>query len=270
MEARRTAAALFIVSAILIAPNAVAQAQTAPTDTPTPSVVAAAPSDTPTLTPAATPTSTPSAAPIVSPTPFVSGVPCANDDPSNERVQRSERHGEDTPGDQSQGRADEFRTGNGKNEVYVHNCTDNRLRVRAAIQLNTIRGKTVDPLNVAYAESTCNEPCQTLAVALQIDLYSRDRATDVQPENYAVAINNRCNGCRTVAHAAQYVQGVDDPREVSSDLSDRVEALSNELTAIQSDPTVTLPEAESRLNAVIARFNELGGTLREQRDERSD
>jgi hypothetical protein len=208
--------------------------------------------------------------PTLTPPPFNSGVPCATDDPSNERVRRSERHGEDEQTDQGRGSGNEFRTGNGRNEVYLHNCTDNRLRVRASIQLNTIRGRTVDPLNVAYAESTCDEPCQTLAVALQIDLYSAERATNVQPENYAVAINNRCNGCKTVAHAVQYAQGVEDPRDISAEISDTVEELSRELSSIQSDRSVTLAEAESRVDAVIARFNTLGGTLREQRDERND
>lgn len=63
---------------------------------------------------------------------------------------------------------------------------------------------------------------------------------------------------------------VDNPRDVSHDISDTVEALSDELSAIQSDPSVTLPDAESRLNAVLARFNTLGGSLGDQRDERDD
>ena len=193
-------------------------------------------------------------------------MPCATDDPSNERVQRSQRHGDDEDGGDDH---DEFRTGNGQNAVIVHNCTDNRLRVSAAIQLNTIPGHIVKPLNEAYAEGSCFH-CQTLAVALQIDLYSAERANDIEPQNYAVAINTGCTGCVTVARAIQYVQGVDDPRDVSQDISYDVEALSAELTAIQSDPSATLPDAEARLNAVMARFNVLAGTLNEQRDEHDD
>jgi hypothetical protein len=49
-----------------------------------------------------------------------------------------------------------------------------------------------------------------------------------------------------------------------------VSALANELAAIQSDPSVTLTQAESRLNAVITRFNALGGSLGDQREERDD
>ena len=242
-----------------------------PTATPTFMSAPATPTDTPAPAPA-TPTDTPApvpvaAAPVATPTPiFSSGVPCATDDPTTERVRRSERHGDDLDGE---GDHDEFRTGNGRNEVILHNCTDNRLRVRAAIQLNTIPGRVVIPLNEAYAEGSCLR-CQTLSVALQIDAYSAERARDIEPQNFAVAINTGCTRCVTVALAIQYVQGVDDPQDVSEELSGTVDALSRELTAIQSNPTVTLQEAESRLNAVIARFNALGGSLSQQREERDD
>jgi hypothetical protein len=202
----------------------------------------------------------------VTATPFNSGVPCATDDPSNERVQRSERHGDD----QDRGyAANELETGNGHQEVVVHNCTDSRLRVHAAIQLNTIPGRIVDPLNLAYAEGSCVQ-CSTFAVALQINLYRQDHARDVEPQNYAVSLNTGCTGCITVARAYQYNQGVDDPHEVSRDIYDRMDELSDELTAIQTDPSITEPDAESRIDAVVQGFTQLGGSLGDQRDERDD
>lgn len=254
-------AALAVGLCLICAPTSgSAQTVPSPTDTPTPAATNTPPpvavTDTPTVVPG----------PTVTPTVFSSGVPCATDDPSTERVQRSERHGDDEDG---VGDQDEFRTGNGRNDVIVHNCTDERLRVRAAIQLNTIPGHVVTPLNEAFAESSCVH-CQTLAVALQIDLYSAERANDVEPGNFAVAINSNCTGCVTVARAIQYVQGVDEPRDVSEDISTTVNDLANELAAIQSNPSITLPEAESRLNAVIVRFNALGGSLGDQREERDD
>lgn len=227
----------------------------ATTDTPMPTSTRAG-----TTVPANTPV------PSLSATPYVSTVPCATDDPKNEHVQRSERHGNDDTGRE---RHNEFQTGNGTNSAIVHNCTDNRLRVRASIQLNTIPGHIVDAVNQAYAESTCTG-CSTLAVALQIDLYSSDRADDIEPQNFAVAINSACTNCVTVADAYQYVQGEDDPREVSRDISQDVDALSDELSAIQSDPSMTLPDAEARINNVIGRFQRLGGSLNQQRDEHDD
>ena len=286
MEARRPAATAAVAAALLIAvgliaapSGSLAQTTTDPTPTSTPTLQAATDTptptdqaqtqlqvatDTPTPTAVATDTSTPTLVPTATATAFNSGVPCATDDPSNERVQRSERHGDD----QDRGYAgDEFETGNGQNQVIVHNCTDNRLRVHAAIQLNTIPGRVVDPLNEAYAEGSCSH-CSTFAVALQIDLYRQDHATDIEPQNYAVALNTGCTGCTTVARAYQYAQGVDDPNDVSQDIYDRVDRLSDELTAIQTDPSISEPDAESRIDAVIQSFTELGGSLGDQRDER--
>jgi hypothetical protein len=104
-------------------------------------------------------------------------------------------------------------------------------------------------------------------VALQVDLYN-ERATDIEPQNYAIAINSGCTRCVTVARVIQYVQAEEHPREVADDISDTVNGIADTLAAVQSDPTISLADAEARLNAAMARFNELGGALLEQRDER--
>ena len=265
---RRLACAALIVGFSLAGSTSSVGAQPArPPSPPAP----ASPTTIPTLTsgqtaPATTSRSTTAqtvATPIVAPVPFGNEVPCATDDPSNERVQRSEPHRDDNGIGNDEG----LRTGNGRNEVIVHNCTDNRLRVRAAIQLNTIRGRVVHPLNEAFAEGSCLQ-CQTLTVALQIDLYLAEKANDIEPQNFAIAINSQCTRCVTVARAIQFVHAEDDPRDVAENIDASVDALDKELTAIQTDRSVTLAEAESRLNAVIARFNALGGSLNDQRAER--
>jgi hypothetical protein len=274
---------LVALACLCIASPTATLAQTAPSPSPTATAAATstpvavtdtpvAPTDTPTA--AATPSPAATAAapdasgtPVAAPTPFVSGVPCATDDPSNEGVRRWEQHGNDD--NDNHGNEDPFVSGNARNEVVVHNCTDNRLRVRASIDLNTIPGHKVQPLNSAYAEGSCNG-CQTFAVALQIDVYSAERVTDFEPQNFAVALNTGCTGCITVARAVQYVQPSDDPRDVSRDIADTIEDLNSELLAIQMDPTVTLPDAEARLNSVLQRFNALGGSLGDQRQERDD
>ena len=60
------------------------------------------------------------------------------------------------------------------------------------------------------------------------------------------------------------------PREVSHDISEIIERLSEELTSIQHDPSTTLGQPESRLNNVILRFNALGGSFVDRREERED
>jgi hypothetical protein len=285
--ARALASAALVTGLLAASPTAsTAQTTTDPTATPTATAtLTPGPSGSPT-TSTPTPTGTPGAAdastatptatvpvasvtPTALATPFVSNVPCATDDPhAPGGVHRDDRRGDDE--DNAQGNDhDEFHTGNGRNLMILHNCTDNQLRVRANIQVNTIPGRRVEPLNEAYAEGTCTA-CQTLSIALQINLYSADRATTVAPQNYAFAINTSCNGCSTVALAIQYNQAVDDPHNVPDDVADTVNQLEAELNSVQQDPDIALPDAEARLNDVLQRFVALGGTLVDQRDEKDD
>ena len=69
----------------------------------------------------------------------------------------------------------------------VQDKTDNRLRVKAKIQLNHIPDNTVQPVNYAQAIGSCID-CQTFAVALQINLRSRTVIT--------VALNVKCTRCQ--------------------------------------------------------------------------
>ena len=253
-------------------PTATATLTPGPSGSPTTATPTA--TGTPGAADASTATPTPSA-PIVSAsptavaTPFVSNVPCASDDPhAPGGVHREERRGDDEDNQPGNDR-DEFHTGNGRNLMVIHNCTDSQLRVRANIQVNTIPGRRVEPLNEAYAEGTCTS-CQTLAIALQINLYSAERATTVAPQNYAFAINTSCTGCLTVSRAIQYNQPVDDPHNVPDDVADTVNQLEAELNSVQQDPDIALPDAEARLNDVLQRFVALGGTLGDQRDEKDD
>ena len=154
-----------------------------------------------------------------------------------------------------------------RNKYAPKTCPSNFLR--ANIQVNTIPGRTADPINEAYAESSCTN-CQTLSIALQIDLYSGERARTVAPQNYAIALNTNCNGCFTVARALQYVQPVEDPQHVPDDVAETVDQLQDELIAVQQDPDISLHDAEARLNDVLQRFTALGGTLGDQRDEKHE
>lgn len=155
--------------------------------------------------------------------------------------------------------------GGGKNNVRIVNRQNSRLRVKGNVQLNQIPGPTVEPINLAYAYGSCTD-CQTFAVALQINLISRN-TTRVTPENAAIAVNVDCTRCHTVAHAYQYVYSVDDPMQVPQEVNDLIKELDRELRAIHSDNSLTLADAEARIAAVIKRFTALASSLRETRDE---
>ena len=111
----------------------------------------------------------------------------------------------------------------GRNEVIVHNQSDGKLLMRGRVDLEHLPGRSVAPENYAEAVGSCVR-CQTLAVALQIDLISRN-ATTIAPQNAAVALNLHCTGCFTSARALQYVIQVDDPTEVPERARDLVQTL---------------------------------------------
>jgi hypothetical protein len=160
---------------------------------------------------------------------------------------------------------EEHTGGGGRNVVTIVNRVDSRLSVRGNIQLNRVPGPSAGPVNLAEGYSSCTD-CQTLGVALQINLVSR-AASRVVPQNAAVAVNMQCTRCVTVARALQYVYSVEDPLQVPPEAYQLIRAMDRELTAIQADRTIRLPEAEARINAVIARFSTLAESLNDQRDE---
>jgi hypothetical protein len=158
--------------------------------------------------------------------------------------------------------------GGAKNVVVLQNRVDGRLTTRSQVQLNRIPGPTAGPVNLASGESSCTD-CQSLAVALQIDLISRT-ARSITPENAATAVNSGCMRCYTVARALQYVIQVDDPTQVPPEVTQLIQAMNRELTAIQADPTLSLDQAEARINAVLAQFVDLAQSLNDQRDAQAD
>lgn len=160
-----------------------------------------------------------------------------------------------------------FGGGGGHNVVEVHNQTDGRLTARGRVQVNHIPAPAVAPLNDGYAFGSCTN-CQTFAVALQINLYDQT-ATQVVPENYAVAINDQCNGCTTAAWAIQYDYPVADPDQVPADVTALVREMNEQLRAIQQDG-MTLDQAKAQIDAVINQFQGLAGYLHEQRQESTD
>lgn len=159
--------------------------------------------------------------------------------------------------------------GGAKNIVKLNNRVDGRMRVRGNVQLSRIHGQKVGPINLAYARSSCTG-CSTFAVALQIAVY-RQGAKWVAPQNVALALNVNCRRCVTVAHAYQYAIPVEDPSALPERVDGLVRRMNQELRGIQADSaSLTPPEAEARLEAVIVEFQDLAANLTEARDERTD
>jgi hypothetical protein len=254
-------------------PNNTAGELGAPPATPVPTATTA---PTATISPTATASLTATVAPTTAtPTPDSAASPASTT--SGTPAAAPAATGTDTPttgappADTTDDNADyqEIPNGGGSNNIVkVQNKTDNRLRVKAKIQLNHIPGDNVQPVNYAQAIGSCTN-CQTFAVALQIDLRSRT-ATTVAPQNAAVALNVKCTGCTTVADAYQYVVPVDDPTQVPDNVRDLINQMQQQLNASAHDKDETAADAEAKINAIIAQFNDLGQSLYQQHDQTTD
>jgi hypothetical protein len=169
--------------------------------------------------------------------------------------------------------------GGADNIVVVRNpSADGGLNVRGSVQINHVSGPTVGSLNcaaalngvvgglVAPAPPLDCVACQSVAVALQINLISRT-ATSIAPRNVANAQNLRCTGCAAVALAMQDVVQVDDPNQVPPDASALANALDQQLRELQSDHTVTPSAAADRIIAVLHEFASLEAMFDIQRSD---
>jgi hypothetical protein len=153
---------------------------------------------------------------------------------------------------------EEFPPGGPRNEVRLENTEDGRFKARASIKLHRITNDDIDPVNIAFAQGRCTD-CQTIAVAVQVVLYQRG-ARSVQPQNIALAANVGCTRCVTVARAIQYVIPVDDPKEVSAEVSGLIKDIDKELRFLASIKTwdqITSEEAMGRLESVLTKYASL-------------
>lgn len=133
------------------------------------------------------------------------------------------------------------------------------LRVaRASIKFRKLKSNEVRPVNMPFAQGACTD-CQTIAVAVQVIVYKRG-ASNVQPQNVALAANTQCTRCVTIARAIQYVIPVDDFEDVPDRVKRLVHRLDQELRyfeRMRSIDELTSDEAAIRLQRAVDEFNEL-------------
>ena len=154
-----------------------------------------------------------------------------------------------------------------QNIVQLVNSTDNKLRVAGHVQLNTTDSTVVNPVNEAVAYGSCNN-CQTLAVALQINLLEAP-VTQFQPQNVAFAVNYHCFQCTTVADAVQYNISVSPGSPDAEVTANRAKHLVKKMNEQFADAAsaANVAQAEAEINGVLQQFQDLASTLTVTRDE---
>jgi len=154
--------------------------------------------------------------------------------------------------------------GGPSNIVIATNQDDGRLVVQGRVQLTRTAGQVAAPQNMAMARSIACTGCRTLAVAIQLDFASTG-AGYVAPQNVAVAVSGSCNGCVTVAKAVQVFYTVDDLTQIPPEITDAMRTFDRDMVAISTDRSLTMSDAEARVDAVIARFQAMAIAYDQQR-----
>ena len=86
----------------------------------------------------------------------------------------------------------------------------------------------------------------------------------IAPQNRARAINYQCTRCVTFARAIQYVYAVEDPDQVPDNVGRLVQEMERELRDVGRDRRITPAEADARVSAVIAQFQDLNTVIRDE------
>ena len=237
-----------LASGLLAAPETT-RAQTSGESEPAPG----APTDP---QPAASPAPETAAQPVPTPSADEDALP---EDPTlDEVVVREERDDDPRWWDRDERG---FWSGQGRNIAFVLNRSDGKMRFRSRVRLVHIKGDRAEPVNAAFAYSSCTD-CQSFAVALEIALISPN-ASVVAPQNRARAINYECTRCVTVARALQYVYAIEDPDQVPDNVRRLMNEMERELREIGRDRSLSPGQANERVNAVIAQFQELNASLQD-------
>ena len=93
----------------------------------------------------------------------------------------------------------------GDNAAIAINTKDGASIFKFAFSIRKVASDVVDQTNAAVAYSSCTN-CQTVAIAIEIVLVTGNPSV-VTPTNVAIAINDQCTLCVSVADAYQWVIG---------------------------------------------------------------
>jgi hypothetical protein len=139
--------------------------------------------------------------------------------------------------------------------VVLVNEHDGRFESKSKDAISIDAGDTVDNRNIAAAYSQCTG-CRTVAVAVQAVL-ATGPATTVSPQNLALAINQDCSSCVTMAWAYQYVATTGGDIKLAEDTRQRFHALGNQIKTLIDQP-LTYEELDARLDALV---HEMWGSI---------
>ena len=136
------------------------------------------------------------------------------------------------------------------------NTKDGSSVFRLAFSVRRVMGDVVDQQNVALAYASC-ESCRTVAISIQILLVAGDPDV-VTPTNLALAINDMCSLCETLASAYQFVMGGNVKLTLTREGRLQVNEIRRGLRELGRDEKLSIVEIQARTDALM---EQLGETL---------
>jgi putative peptide zinc metalloprotease protein len=132
------------------------------------------------------------------------------------------------------------------------NTKDGSSLFRFAFGIRRVMNGVVDESNSAVAYASCDS-CRTVAISIQIVLVMGP-ATTVTPTNTAIAVNEGCNLCETLADAYQFVVSTGGPVRFTAQGESELAEIRRELAGLQDNNDLSLDEIEQRVSDLVDRL----------------
>ena len=136
----------------------------------------------------------------------------------------------------------------GGNTAIAINTKDGTSVFKLAFAIRRVGGDVVDQTNAAVAFASCTD-CQTVAIAIEVVLVTGDPSV-VTPTNLALALNEGCDLCVTVANAIQWVLGTGGQVHFTAEGNQALARIRQELQELRKG-TLSAAEVQQRLQEIL-------------------
>ena len=143
------------------------------------------------------------------------------------------------------------------NAAIAINTKDGSSIFRLAFSIKKVAGDVVDNTNAAVAYASCQN-CQTVAIAIQIVFVTGD-ADVVTPTNLAIALNQDCSFCETLASAYQFVLGSDVSVHFSPEGRARIVEIQRALRELAKSD-LSIEEIQARIDELMQQLAQVIST----------
>jgi putative peptide zinc metalloprotease protein len=142
----------------------------------------------------------------------------------------------------------------GDTSAVAVNTKDNSSVFKLAFQIRRVAGGTVDDQNAAVAYASC-DACRTVAVSIQVLLISGDTST-FTPTNLAIAINQNCTMCDTLAFAYQFAVGIGTKLKFTAAGNQQLADIRRQLQELRN-ANLSDAELQTRLDGLMGQLSDV-------------